>query len=90
MLGYLSKPEKIGGQVQFAAQRGRPGLRQPPSVEHFRVEPVTGWFHNDVTQNAPFRLSEWPARQEELRAALATAVGSFLDVVQKGIRMIGR
>lgn len=93
MLGYLSRPERVGtnrGQLQMAAQRARPGLRQPPGVEFFRVEPVTASFHPDVTQFAPFRLSEWPARQEELRAALATAVDTFLEVAQKGIRLIGR
>jgi hypothetical protein len=93
MLGYLSRPEKVGtnlGQLQMSAQRARPGQRQPPSAEFFRVEPVTASFHHDVTQFAPFRLSEWPARQEELRRALATAVGACFDVVQKGIRLIGR
>jgi hypothetical protein len=73
MLGYLSKPEKVGTTL---------GPLRQPGLEYFRVEPVTQSFRNDVTQCVRFRLSEWPARQEELRTALAIAVGSFIEVVQ--------
>ena len=88
--GYLSRREKIGtnrGQLQIGS---RPYRRQAPNVEFVRVEPVMASFHYDTAQVAPFRLSEWPARQEELRAGLTTAVDSFLELVERGIPRIGR
>lgn len=92
VLGYLSKPEKVGtrvGHIRTDMQRFWQQSKQHPRVEFSRVESVTRSFHDDVTQCVPFRLSEWPTREAELRSALGAAVGSFLDVVSKGALSVG-
>ena len=92
-VGYLSRPERIGTLVRQPQNLSRPTgitLRQPPALDNFQINAVTPSFLHEATQFAPFRLSEWPARKEELHAALTTAVESFLKVVQSRTRLVGR
>jgi hypothetical protein len=94
-MGYLSAKRTIGTTRSFV---DIPGLTRPPNrrqmaarrlnapqqIRHLRIEATMPSFSKDFSQHFPFKASEWPANEEQLRTMLTDAIDTFIAIVNSG------
>ena len=83
-MGYISRKDKVGTIVGRIEMPGIGVRSARPQLQQRRVEPISASFYRDVTLHLPFRASEWPGNEEQLRELIKEAIDSFIARINSG------